>query len=52
MSGGESGKTGTNELIRENGEKTDLGGKNQIDIEPGDRIRIMTPGAGGYGSAI
>ncbi|MCH9001452.1 MAG: hydantoinase B/oxoprolinase family protein, partial [Planctomycetes bacterium] len=26
-----------------------LGGKNEIKLQPGDRIRIETPGGGGYG---
>jgi N-methylhydantoinase B/oxoprolinase/acetone carboxylase alpha subunit len=26
-----------------------LGGKNEICAEPGDRIRIETPGGGGFG---
>ena len=49
MAGGENGALGINKLIRNDGECSDLGGKNQVDIEPGDRIRIITPGGGGYG---
>ena len=26
------------------------GGKNEVRVEPGDRIRLETPGGGGYGS--
>ena len=28
-----------------------LGGKNTVDVNPGDRLAIYTPGGGGYGDA-
>ena len=49
LDGGESGKRGKNLFIRKDGEKIDLGGKNEVIAQPGDRIRILTPGGGGYG---
>ncbi|KMP11656.1 5-oxoprolinase [Candidatus Nitromaritima sp. SCGC AAA799-C22] len=49
MEGGESGAKGKNLLIRKDGTETDLGGKNEVLCEPGDRIRILTPGGGGWG---
>jgi 5-oxoprolinase (ATP-hydrolysing) len=49
LEGGEAGAVGKNLLIKRAGETTDLGGKNQFEAEPGDRIRILTPGGGGYG---
>jgi len=49
LNGGDSGKSGMNLFIRKDGTKVHLGGKNEIRAEPGERIRIETPGGGGYG---
>jgi len=49
LNGGEPGRCGRNLFIRNDGSKLHLGGKNEISAEPGDRIRIETPGGGGYG---
>ena len=49
MKGGEDGMKGKNLLIRKDGTETDFGGKNEAICEPGDRIRILTPGGGGWG---
>ncbi len=49
LSGGKSGKSGLNLFIRKDGTMLHLGGKNEIRAEPGERIRIETPGGGGYG---
>jgi 5-oxoprolinase (ATP-hydrolysing) len=49
LNGGGPGKKGLNLFIRKNGSKLHLGGKNEIIAEAGDRIRIETPGGGGYG---
>ena len=48
--GGEPGKAGRN-VLRRGGDKgeTDLPGKAQGHLEPGDRLRLETPGGGGYG---
>jgi len=46
--GGGPGSRGRNTLIRE-GREEDLPGKVQTELEPGDRLRIETPGGGGYG---
>ena len=48
LAGGESGMAGVNSLIRD-GETVDLGSKCQLTVRPGDRIRIETPGGGGWG---
>jgi 5-oxoprolinase (ATP-hydrolysing) len=50
LNGGEPGAKGRNLKISKDGTKIDLGGKNKFHAEPGDRIRILTPGAGGAGS--
>ncbi len=49
LEGGGAGALGINEWIREDGSVVDLGGKNEFQAQPGDRIRIQTPGGGGYG---
>jgi 5-oxoprolinase (ATP-hydrolysing) len=49
LAGGQPGKTGQNIFIRANGRTLNLGGKNEIRAKAGDRIRILTPGGGGFG---
>ncbi len=49
LNGGESGKCGRNLFFRKDGSTLFLGGKNEIRAEAGERIRIETPGGGGYG---
>jgi N-methylhydantoinase B len=48
LSGGEEGKTGTNVIVR-NGEAHELPAKGSHELRAGDRIRIETPGGGGWG---
>ncbi len=48
LNGGEPGEKGRNLKIAKDGTETDLGGKNQFEANPGDRIRILTPGGGAY----
>ena len=47
LNGGEPGATAKNLRITKDGTESDLGGKNKFQAEPGDRIRILTPGGGG-----
>ena len=47
--GGGPGGIGRNTLIRD-GKETPLPGKVQITLRAGDRLRVETPGGGGYGS--
>lgn len=49
LAGGHPGAKGKNIFLHRDGTETDLGGKNQVQAQPGDRIRILTPGGGGYG---
>ena len=51
MHGGGDGKQGKNIFLRNNGRRLNLGGKNTIQAEVGDRLRICTPGGGGWGIA-
>jgi N-methylhydantoinase B len=41
---------GANYLVRA-GKRTKLPGKTNVQLKPGDRIRIETPGGGGWGRA-
>ncbi|KAJ5351202.1 hypothetical protein N7452_000176 [Penicillium brevicompactum] len=49
MAGGEDGARGLNLWIHKDGLTVNIGGKNQCNVKAGDRIRILTPGGGGYG---
>jgi 5-oxoprolinase (ATP-hydrolysing) len=50
MDGGGSGQPGLNLVIKKQAHRSmNLGGKNSIWVGPGDRIRIETPGGGGWG---
>ena len=48
LDGGEPGTKGQNLLIKKVGSVHDVGGKCKLDVQPGDRIRILTPGGGAY----
>jgi 5-oxoprolinase (ATP-hydrolysing) len=52
LHGGEAGQLGMNTLIRSSGEVSHLGSAAQISIQTGDRIRIETPGGGGWGAVL
>ena len=50
MGGGHPGSRGVNTLIRAGtGARLGLGGKSTVDVSAGDRLRIESPGGGGYG---
>ena len=49
LAGGADGAPGRNTLVRADGAETDLGGTAVLDVAAGDRLRIETPGGGGYG---
>jgi len=49
--GGENGAVGRQWVIRKNGEKEELKGMDQVELEAGDRIHVETPGGGGWGGA-
>jgi N-methylhydantoinase B len=49
LNGGEPGATGEDWLIRRNGGRERLPGKTTIEVEPGDRLLVLTPGGGGWG---
>lgn len=47
--GGQPGERGRNLLVRENGEAESLEPKAAGRLAPGERLRVETPGGGGYG---
>jgi 5-oxoprolinase (ATP-hydrolysing) len=49
LEGGQPGSRGRNLLLRRDGRVISLGGKNEVRVAAGDRIRIETPGGGGFG---
>jgi 5-oxoprolinase (ATP-hydrolysing) len=49
LAGGLPGKPGKQTVIKRNGDKIELKGIETIELQKGDRIRIETPGGGGYG---
>jgi N-methylhydantoinase B len=51
LNGGGHGATGEDWLIRVSGERVRLPGKVTVDVEPGERLRVLTPGGGGWGPA-
>ena len=50
MAGGGPGARGVN-LLQSAGRVISLGGKNTVEVNPGDRLMIRSPGGGGYGVA-
>jgi 5-oxoprolinase (ATP-hydrolysing) len=52
MAGGEDAACGRNLLIRKNGIVVNMGGRCSGNLKIGERLRIETPGGGGYGSVV
>ncbi|CAH0518836.1 unnamed protein product [Peronospora belbahrii] len=50
LEGGEPGARGLNLLLR-HGRIVNLGGKNTVDVVPGEILTLYTPGGGGFGVA-
>jgi N-methylhydantoinase B len=49
LAGGEDGQAGEDWVIRADGSRERLSGHGTVRLEPGDRVRIATPGGGGWG---
>ena len=49
LMGGQPGKTGEQWLIRTDGTRQRLKASDQVEVRPGDTLRILTPGGGGWG---
>jgi N-methylhydantoinase B len=52
LAGGLAGAPGRTSVIRHDGSVEELPGKTSVALRPGDRIRIETPGGGGWGKPI
>jgi 5-oxoprolinase (ATP-hydrolysing) len=51
MAGGEPGAVGRERLVRASGEEVELAGRGDVEVGPGDRLTLETPGGGGWGAA-
>ncbi len=51
LEGGGPGDRGLNLFIRADGRTLNVGAKNEIRAEPGDRLQVLTPGGGGFGNS-
>ncbi|MGD2060234.1 MAG: hydantoinase B/oxoprolinase family protein [Acidimicrobiia bacterium] len=49
LAGGEPGATGEDWLVAASGERRRLAGKTTVEVSPGDRLVVLTPGGGGWG---
>ncbi len=49
LAGGGPGAVGEDWLIRRNGQRERLPGKTTVEVAPGDRLLVLTPGGGGFG---
>jgi len=52
LAGGGPGATGVNRLLRRDGTSETLPATAEFAVNAGDRLRIETPGGGGYGRAV
>lgn len=50
LNGGEPGAPGEDWLIRASGDRERLAGKTTVDVAAGDRLVVLTPGGGGWGT--
>lgn len=50
LNGGEPGEAGVNLLVYPDGRVVNFGGKNAADVPAHTRLRILTPGGGGFGN--
>jgi N-methylhydantoinase B len=51
LDGGAAGSPGANEVVRPDGSRTRLPAKGSVHLKRGNRVRIASPGGGGWGSA-
>ena len=51
LHGGKDGAAGRTEIIRNDGTRDQLPGKCSVRLKKGDRVRIESPGGGGWGTA-
>ncbi|HWZ45433.1 MAG TPA: hydantoinase B/oxoprolinase family protein [Candidatus Saccharimonadales bacterium] len=51
LAGGSDGAPGKTEIVRRDGKREALPGKTSVSLQKGERIRIESPGGGGWGKA-
>ena len=51
LAGGGEGATGKTEIVRSNGTVETLGSKDSARLKKGERVRVSSPGGGGFGSS-
>jgi len=51
LGGGEDGAAGKTEVVHGNGRRESLAGKTSVKLKRGDRVRVESPGGGGWGKA-
>jgi N-methylhydantoinase B len=51
LAGGSDGAPGKTEIVRRDGKREALPGKTSVSLKKGERIRIQSPGGGGWGRA-
>ncbi|HYH85967.1 MAG TPA: hydantoinase B/oxoprolinase family protein, partial [Pyrinomonadaceae bacterium] len=49
LAGGEDASAGRDTIIRRSGRRERINAKGSWELQPGDRVRIETPGGGGHG---
>jgi N-methylhydantoinase B len=49
LKGGEPGAAGRTDVLRADGSRQQLAGKASVRLKAGERIRVETPGGGGWG---
>ena len=49
LAGGEAGRPGRSEMVSPDGSVKKLNGKDRFHLAPGQVLRVVTPGGGGYG---
>ncbi|XP_058760719.1 5-oxoprolinase 1-like [Vicia villosa] len=52
LKGGKDGARGANYILKKDKRKVYLGGKNSVEVFPGEILQILTPGGGGWGSPV
>jgi 5-oxoprolinase (ATP-hydrolysing) len=52
LAGGEVRACGLNPVVRNDGVVINVGGRCTKSIDIGERLRLLTPGGGGYGSVV
>jgi 5-oxoprolinase (ATP-hydrolysing) len=52
LAGGAPGRVGVNRVMRRDGRSEPLQATAEIAVDAGDRVRIETPGGGGYGAPV